>query len=481
MNTSPDRGLAAPSTPTRRIKTGSMLLSPAEPDRPLSARSTQNFFPTNQDSIGNVQVRGPMCCSNDVTTTCSPILGGSIWEQAQSGVATMNAKLRETLGPREQVATGIEEACERLKIDLLSELKKDMQGISDVVKQGNKGLEAKIESMAVEMRALRSEVQTLRSQVEAREQGGVMRALGRHAANICTASRSAGKEEQASLRLSPTHPACSKPGSEEVSAPFDSRLATDGNGIVSTITPEIGVQPAQGLNPAPEPVPLAPASTPVLVAKKSGKLGPVVRALEDAVKLDGVGKASEVLKDPLIEALEACVIVLDTLQQKLGSNLQINCKKLRNAKASPWEKSYRPWLLTELPVHQATGYKSYVDESAFMANLWIGWTLEFFVEMFALLRKGSETKLSAESAYKKTLSHHHGFVQRTVFQSALAGLPPRKALLEKLQGDASEDDLYRELDIFVKLGRSLVLFCSESSAECNRRMQEEQKIYASRR
>jgi len=72
-------------------------------------------------------------------------------------------------------------------------------------------------------------------------------------------------------------------------------------------------------------------------------------------------------------------------------------------------------------------------------------------------------------------------VQRTVFQSALAGLPPRKALLEKLQGDASEDDLYRELDIFVKLGRSLVLFCSESSAECNRRMQEEQKIYASRR
>ncbi|CAK0894999.1 unnamed protein product, partial [Prorocentrum cordatum] len=71
------------------------------------------------------------------------------------------------------------------------------------------------------------------------------------------------------------------------------------------------------------------------------------------------------------------------------------------------EDEYRAWLVSELPVHAATKYREYLDNSAWMANLWIGWSLEFFVELFAHLHKGQDTKAGVDLAYKQTLSKHH--------------------------------------------------------------------------
>jgi len=233
---------------------------------------------------------------------------------------------------------------------------------------------------------------------------------------------------------------------------------------------------------APQPVLLAPAQhAPVIVAQKSGKMAPVLQALEAAVKLDGFGRASEVMKDPLIDGLEAYAVVLECISGKLGASFVSNSKKLRSSKASPSEKSYRPWLLSELHVHKANGYKGYVDDSAWMGNLWIGWTLEFFVEMFALLKDGSETKPSVDAAYSKTLYNHHGFVQRTAFQAAVKNLPTQRGIIQKLSGDASESDVLRELDMFVKFGRPLAKFCIDVNQELDNRMKEEQKVYSGRR
>merc|ERR1719221_693727 len=114
----------------------------------------------------------------------------------------------------------------------------------------------------------------------------------------------------------------------------------------------------------------------------------------------------------------------------MGDHLLSNTEKLRRSKASKGESSYGPWLLSELPVHAANGYKGYVDDSAWMANLWIGWSMEFFVEMFAEIHEGQETKAAVDAAYRKTLCNHHNFFQRAAFNTAVKSLPPRDKMME---------------------------------------------------
>merc|ERR1712060_578627 len=78
--------------------------------------------------------------------------------------------------------------------------------------------------------------------------------------------------------------------------------------------------------------------------------------------------------------------------------------KLRRSKADANLTGYKEWLLSELPVH-GPSYKEYVDDSAWMANLWIGWTLEFFVEMFAKLHGGRVSHIPCAIAHA-CASHH---------------------------------------------------------------------------
>merc|ERR1719237_1585114 len=116
--------------------------------------------------------------------------------------------------------------------------------------------------------------------------------------------------------------------------------------------------------------------------------------------------------------------VLDQMGGGMGSCLETNTKKLRNSKASASEEDYRAWMRSELPVHAAAGYKGYVDDSAWMANLWLWWTMEFFVEFFsAIAESNSDMKARVDEAYKKTLYLHHNFFQRSLFTAAMKKLP----------------------------------------------------------
>jgi len=94
----------------------------------------------------------------------------------------------------------------------------------------------------------------------------------------------------------------------------------------------------------------------------------------------------DVDREHLMRGFEELIVLLDAISEgRIGCYLTDNVHKLRTSQASAAETSYRPWLISELPVHAAAGYKGYVDKSAWMANLWNSWTLEFFVEFFALL------------------------------------------------------------------------------------------------
>merc|ERR1711879_408190 len=146
---------------------------------------------------------------------------------------------------------------------------------------------------------------------------------------------------------------------------------------------------------------------------------------------------------------------------------------MRNSKARASEDDYMAWLLSELPVHKATSYKSYVDDSAWMANLWIGWALEFFVELFALLISGKDSKSSSELAYSKTLKGHHNFFQSTAFNQALKKMPTREQILERLQGAAKQEDLLREISAFVASGRTIVKYCIMMNDKLDARLTEE--------
>lgn len=153
--------------------------------------------------------------------------------------------------------------------------------------------------------------------------------------------------------------------------------------------------------------------------------------------------------------------MLDQLGGGMGSYILADTKKLRASRASPSEDEYRAWLVSELPVHAATKHREYLDNSAWMANLWIGWSLEFFVELFAHVHKGRDTKAGVDLAYKDTLSKHHNMLQRAAFSAAVKKMPSRQHLLDKLRGDAaSADDVSRDLAAFVAIGHAIARFCS---------------------
>jgi len=207
-------------------------------------------------------------------------------------------------------------------------------------------------------------------------------------------------------------------------------------------------------------------------------LGPALRSFKAAAqdRKEGDTKLPEVQRVSFIEGLCAYAKALDALGGNMGSYVTQNVDKLSRSKASSSSSGYREWLLSELPMHAATGYKGYLDDSAWMANLWIGWTLEFWMEFWAELHKGSETKQSAALAYKRSLTHHHNMFQRAGFNSAVGRMPSRAKLLELIAGDAEAGvDVIADLGELVDVGWVLVEFCLRVNAELDHLLQQARK------
>lgn len=208
----------------------------------------------------------------------------------------------------------------------------------------------------------------------------------------------------------------------------------------------------------------------------SSILGPVVQSFQAALELDKDGEVVHATRESLIQGFEGYCKVLDKVGN-IGNYLATNTKKLRESKATASETDYEAWMLSELPVHAATKYKEFVDQSAWMGHLWIAWTLEFFVEMFANLSKGLETVASIDSAYTKTLYAHHNFLQRSAFKAAVKKMPARSKFYTALQGQGAPDDVVRDMMAFVAIGRPLVRYLFKISDVVDKRLQAERKAY----
>jgi len=323
-----------------------------------------------------------------------------------------------------------------LKTELLAELRAELSELSALVRQSNQLV---VDKLDIEVSELRREVASVRARVD---KGPVGRLLGACASSICGKGRADAEAQQRRTSLRDDIGASVK----------EPKLTTDS--AVSSAVP-VSQEPT---------------------GPGASLLGGVLQHFEGAIGPASIAaEATEVQRDPFMDGLQEYAKVLDGLGGDMGSYLELNIKKLRASKADRTKQGYRDWLLSELPVHQATGYTGYVDESAWMANLWIGWTLEFFVEFFAHLHEGKDTHGSANSAYERTLGKHHKFYQRPLFLRAVSRIPPRDELFAKLQGAGSAADVKRDLGAFVALGRPLVAFLLRANEEMDRRMQQERK------
>lgn len=155
----------------------------------------------------------------------------------------------------------------------------------------------------------------------------------------------------------------------------------------------------------------------------------------------------------------------------MGTHILKNTEKLKKCSHSPGEQVYTKWVMAELhtEMNKKNGYKNYTDDSAFMANLWLAWTMEFFLLMFDLLIT-KETQPAASDAYQKTLKNHHNWFQQTAFTQAVKQLPPKPKLLSMLQGEASKTAVDQDLAEFVKTLRPVVQLCLQLQEKCDKAM-----------
>eukprot|EP00929_Paragymnodinium_shiwhaense_P013436 TRINITY_DN12128_c0_g1_i1.p1 TRINITY_DN12128_c0_g1~~TRINITY_DN12128_c0_g1_i1.p1 ORF type:complete len:259 (+),score=65.66 TRINITY_DN12128_c0_g1_i1:56-778(+) len=208
------------------------------------------------------------------------------------------------------------------------------------------------------------------------------------------------------------------------------------------------------------------ADAPTAAQAASGKLAPITAQFVEAGSKATEDKLTEPLdlkREVLIDSLDAFAAALDSLGGGMGTYLTANTKKMRDSKADKNEADYKAWLLSELPTHKANKYKGYVDDSAWMGNLWIGWMMEFFVELLAQVAAGKDTKAAIETAYNGTLYNHHNFFQRTAFWAAAKKLPVRDEFLRLMAGTDKKEmsagektSIEKEMQDFVNVSRPLV-------------------------
>lgn len=207
----------------------------------------------------------------------------------------------------------------------------------------------------------------------------------------------------------------------------------------------------------------------------AGLLGPVVMHFEASIWPGPTpGEASELLWEEMLSGVEAFSVALNKFGGDMGTYLLANTAKIRKSKTDSAEKGYRQRMLSELPFHGPT-FAGYKDPSAWMGNLWLAWTLEFFVEFFAQLHAGKETPAGIDIAYKTTLYNHHNFFERTGFNAGVKRLPSRTELYKLLQGSASPADVNEEMGAFVASGRTVYRFCLETNNTVSAAMNAEKK------
>mmetsp|Transcript_34145 Transcript_34145/g.77922 ORF Transcript_34145/g.77922 Transcript_34145/m.77922 type:complete len:411 (-) Transcript_34145:44-1276(-) len=176
-------------------------------------------------------------------------------------------------------------------------------------------------------------------------------------------------------------------------------------------------------------------------------------------------EANALKKAEFVSGLERLAIALDQVGGAMGSYFTTNTQKFRNAEARGFSEAigYREWLLDEVDLHASKGFKEYVDESAWMGNLWTGWLLEFWTEVFVGLHKGVETKRSVDEAYEKTLAKHHNLLQRMAFFAAVKTLPNRLVVFDRLS--PKREIAEAEIAALIVLIRVLARFCVDANAE----------------
>lgn len=205
----------------------------------------------------------------------------------------------------------------------------------------------------------------------------------------------------------------------------------------------------------------------------AGLLGPVVQHFVESLVLDReLNRVADLDRKSLVAGLEAFGQVLNRLGGGMGSYLLSEVDKLRRSRASSGGETYRPWLLSELSVHEAADYKDFLDDSACMANLWIVRYLEFFFQFLSLIREGLDTSTSVDMAYRKTLLNHHEFFQRIAFTTAAMQLPGRQSILRTLEGPAKGADVSREILALAGHGRRVAAFCAQLDQELRAELEE---------
>jgi len=392
---------------------------------------------------------------------------------------------------REEVKAMMEEMSRQIRKEVMGDMQKEIHRINGTLGESHRSLAAGLEKSLLEIWSLRQdyEQKVLRqsfrrgsSVTQGEESRGMSKLVGA-ISFICNPHPETESPTGKASRFKPepllTPVAEQKALEFHIPEPPSLLAATAAAEAVQREAAAPASSHSRQVTPLPPKDVVVRAPAPVAVVQ--GVLGPTVQHFRAALQAGPNGRAVDVNRKPFVEGLESYAAALDQMGGNMGSYLICNTKKLRQSKASPELLSYRAWMLSELPVHAATRYQGYVDESAWMANLWIGWTMEFFVEMFAELHQGQDTKAAVDKAYKQTLEHHHNFMQRMAFNQAVKQLPERNKIIAALQGRAAKPtDVQRDMGDLVALGRPLVSFSLQMNEEVSARMQQERQAYLQR-
>ncbi|CAK9087754.1 unnamed protein product, partial [Durusdinium trenchii] len=134
-----------------------------------------------------------------------------------------------------------------------------------------------------------------------------------------------------------------------------------------------------------------------------GLLRPVISELHSAVMFSDEEETPKVLdirSEQFVKAMHSLVLVLERLGWRVSSCLETDNEKLTRLYGKAGKPSYRAWLLSETPVHEATGYQEALVSKQMRGT-------EFF-----LLADGLETSDGVNLAYARSLQEHHSFLQR---------------------------------------------------------------------
>mmetsp|Transcript_11917 Transcript_11917/g.23136 ORF Transcript_11917/g.23136 Transcript_11917/m.23136 type:complete len:537 (-) Transcript_11917:42-1652(-) len=505
----------------------------------MIANSAGNVNVTPGNRVSGASMTGCLSLLSSQPTiprTASDEKEMTIWEQASAGMYTSHAKdngkaCSGGTGPTitagtlsmEDMRSLLDGFRSQLQTDLLGAVQQEIGALRQELRDGHRCVNVKLDTATQDLQALRTETRIFRTEQQASSTSALQRMLGhvcgsaerRRAEaptpcrrnsdlrNMCSTMSMGSVAEESEHHLEIPTSTSAHPGfaaAPHIAAvPTTPAAARQGGTakLPATVDPvhqeafrshPLGqgrLLPAAVPATPPASIPRPPSVQAPSTPLPSGMLGPVIALWEEALPPEvasGTGTLtmpSEVTKEPFIRGLDIFSKVLDKLEggKQMGDGLRGNITKLKESKANPAEEGYRAWIITELPVHGVNGFKEYVDKSAFMANLWIGLSLEFFVEFLALVHSGEDTRKSSETAYKKTLYKQHNFFQRQLFNGAMSAMPKRSECLRRLQGesDAGQADIERELGAFVRVGRPLVKFSRTLNDELDKMLQDERR------